>query len=170
MQWNLERLAETLTPLAPAAALGSALAAYGPAFRDAFDAAMLDRLGIGSAGPDEDHLLVESMLAFLEASRVGFDRFFFDWYGGPASAGRAARSPFAAHYAGAPLRGRSVGASTNTPSVARPAQPYWQRQAPCSLLIDEIEALWAAIAERDDWTPFDAKLDAIDELRRAVAR
>ena len=168
MQWNLERLAETLTSVAPAAALGSALAAYGPTFRDAFRDAILGRLGIGSAGPDEDHLLVESVLAFLDETRVGFDRFFFDWYGGTASADRAARSPLADHYAGArfaPLRRRL---DAHAP-VGRLDHAYWQRQAPCSLLIDEIEGLWAAIAGHDDWTPFQAKLDAIDELRRAVA-
>ena len=32
---------------------------------------------------------------------------------------------------------------------------------PCTLLIDEIEAIWSAIAERDDWAPFDAKVEAI---------
>jgi hypothetical protein len=38
---------------------------------------------------------------------------------------------------------------------------------PCTLLIDDVEALWAAITERDDWGPFDAKLEAIEELRHA---
>jgi hypothetical protein len=49
----------------------------------------------------------------------------------------------------------------------RLALPYWQRAAPCTLLIDDVEALWAAIAERDDWGPFEGKLAAIEELRSA---
>jgi hypothetical protein len=36
------------------------------------------------------------------------------------------------------------------------------------MLIDELEAIWSAIAERDDWAPFEAKLAAIDEMRAAL--
>jgi hypothetical protein len=49
----------------------------------------------------------------------------------------------------------------------RLAIPYYQGADPCSLLYDEIETIWAAITERDDWAPFDAKLQAIAELRSA---
>ena len=35
------------------------------------------------------------------------------------------------------------------------------------MLIDEVEALWAAIAERDDWAPLYAKIAAIEEMRSA---
>ena len=31
----------------------------------------------------------------------------------------------------------------------------------CSLYIDEVRAIWADIAERDDWTAFDEKVGAI---------
>ena len=49
----------------------------------------------------------------------------------------------------------------------RLADPYFTRQEPEELLYDEIEALWAAIAERDDWSVFEAKLAAIETARRA---
>jgi hypothetical protein len=35
-------------------------------------------------------------------------------------------------------------------------------------LIDEIEQIWAAIAQHDDWTPFMAKLYAIAQMRAAL--
>ena len=37
------------------------------------------------------------------------------------------------------------------------------------MLIDEVEAIWSAIAERDDWAPLEEKLRRIDEMRRALA-
>jgi len=49
----------------------------------------------------------------------------------------------------------------------RLALPYYGLREPCSLLYDEIETIWAAIDERDDWGPLDAKLAAIAELRSA---
>ena len=42
--------------------------------------------------------------------------------------------------------------------------PYWSDLQPCSMLIDEVEAIWAAIAERDDWGPFEAKIAAIRRM------
>ena len=37
------------------------------------------------------------------------------------------------------------------------------------MLIEEVETIWSAIAERDDWKPFEAKLSRIDEMRTAYA-
>ena len=36
------------------------------------------------------------------------------------------------------------------------------------MLIDEVEAIWAAIAERDDWQPLDAKIAAIRRMGEAL--
>ncbi len=43
----------------------------------------------------------------------------------------------------------------------RPDHPYFHRPAPCTLLIDEVEAIWAPIAASDDWSAFHAKVTAI---------
>ena len=39
--------------------------------------------------------------------------------------------------------------------------------APPSLLVDEVEALWAPIAEADDWSAYAQKLADIEALRLA---
>ena len=36
------------------------------------------------------------------------------------------------------------------------------------MLIDEVEAIWAAIADHDDWSPFEAKIEAIRRLGDAM--
>jgi uncharacterized protein YdiU (UPF0061 family) len=45
--------------------------------------------------------------------------------------------------------------------------PYWSGD-PCSMLIEEVEALWAPIAETDDWTPLTAKIAAIRHMGEAL--
>jgi hypothetical protein len=47
----------------------------------------------------------------------------------------------------------------------RVAGAYFARPEPEELLYDQIEALWAAVAARDDWAPFEAKLAAIEAAR-----
>ena len=46
--------------------------------------------------------------------------------------------------------------------------PYWSDSAPCSMLIDEVESIWSAIADRDDWSPFESKIEAVRLLGDAM--
>ena len=39
--------------------------------------------------------------------------------------------------------------------------PYWADDAPQSMLIEEVVAIWAAIADQNDWGPLEAKIAAI---------
>lgn len=44
---------------------------------------------------------------------------------------------------------------------------YWRDEAPQSMLIEEVEALWSAIDERDDWQPLIDKIAAIRRMGEA---
>ena len=39
---------------------------------------------------------------------------------------------------------------------------------PEEMLIDEVEAIWAAIAERDDWRPLEDKIAAVRRMGAAL--
>jgi uncharacterized protein YdiU (UPF0061 family) len=151
--------------------LEAAVASFGPAFERALVGRFLARLGIASRGPDEDAALGTAVFGFLADSQVGYEQFFFDWYGGALSAARAGASPVADRYDGprfAAVRARLDDHAPLPSAAARLAEPYFQRARPCTLLIDEIETLWDAIAARDDWSLFAAKLDRIAEMRRTL--
>ncbi len=168
LAWNLTRLAECLLPLGDHAGLEAALNSFWPAFRSATWNAVLRRLGLVSRGEQDDAELVVAVFNFLHQSQVGYEQFWFDWRGGALSAGRAARSPAAAAYADAafaPLRERLL-AYAPVPGVNLD-HPYFARERPRTMLIDEMEALWAPIAERDDWSDFHRVLGEIEEMRQA---
>jgi protein adenylyltransferase len=166
VRWNLEQLAEALSHLSPRSPLESSL----KSFEAAFDAALVDKflakLGLIPRDPDRDSALVDASYRFLAESQVCYEQFFFDWYGGAASAERAAASPAAEKYAGS--RFEALRRIIDDYSPLSPEQldtAYYQRTQPCRLLIDEIEAIWEAIAARDDWALFQAKLDEIGKRR-----
>ncbi|HEX4298417.1 MAG TPA: selenoprotein O, partial [Devosia sp.] len=118
----------------------------------------------------EDAELVTKIFAFLHDSQIGYEQFWFDWRGGMASVARAPASPAAAAYetdAFGPVRD-ALGAYETAPA-ANLHHPYFERPAPRTMLIDEMEALWAPIAERDDWSAFDAVLAEIESMRDAYA-
>ena len=46
----------------------------------------------------------------------------------------------------------------------RDTHPYWHGDGPESMLIDEVETIWAAIAESDDWAPLHDKVAALRRM------
>ena len=170
LAWNLTRLAEVLLPLGSHDGLEAALNRFWPAFQQAMWSAALRRLALLPRGAAEDAELVVRIFGFLHSSGIRYEQFWFDWRGGTLSAGRAARSPAADAYAGdafAPVR--AALAPYVATGTANLDHPYFARAVPRTMLIDEVEALWAPIAERDDWSALHRVLGEIEEMRQAYA-
>ncbi len=168
--WNLSRFAECLLPLISLSATEKAIQTYQVLVRAAFREALLARLGLASAGDEADARLARAFVDFMIASRAPFAQMFFDWRGGLPSAERAKASPASAHYAGPEFDVFRTALAEHLPSQnARLDHPYFAGAAPCDMLIDEVEAIWSAISERDDWGPLQGKLKLIYEMRRALA-
>lgn len=166
--WNLQQLAGALSLVADSDALVEALNGFGGAYREALTAAMLDRLGVRARGPEDDAVLVQAAFRAIAegGERLRWEPFFFDWFCG--GDGRALAGPRGELYGGdgfAEFRRRLLSFEPDRPE--RLADPYFARPEPEELLYDQIEALWAAIAEADDWSPFAAKLAGIEAARRA---
>ena len=170
LAWNLTRLAECLLPLGEHGTLEAALNRFWPAFRHEIWSAMLERLGLEPRGDEENAELVSAIFAFLYETQAPYEQFFFDWRGGRLSVDRATKSPSAGHYQHASFAPIREAFEFYDAPDARLDHAYFQRAKPRTMLIDEMEALWAQIAERDDWSPFRAALDEIDVMRQAYAR
>lgn len=167
--WNLQRFAETLLGLSSEDALRGALDPFAETFFREYREAMLRRLGLCPLGDERDEDLLSLLRAFLQESGVGYERFFFDWWGGVASRERARGGPAAAFYKVAafePLERALAGYDPEDP--ARLSDAYFARENPCTLLVEEVEALWDPIAERDDWQPLDAKIEEIRAMGRVL--
>lgn len=156
IHWDAMQLAVSLRPICDAEPLIAALDTFGDHYQRAVSDALLWRLGLTPRDPDTDRQLVQTIEPVLRGTATPIDRFFFDAFGGvlPDSYGAAWTEPRAALAAYAPRAGRD--------------DPYWAGE-PCSMLIDEVESIWSAIAERDDWTPLHAKVAAIREMGAALA-
>ena len=168
LAWNLTRLAEVLLPLGEHPELEAGLNRFWPKFHTAVWGAVRRRLGLQSLGIEADSTLVQEVFNFLHETQMPYEQFFFDWRGGDGS--RAMRSPAAAHYR-SPSFETLAGLLAAHPRAddANLDHPYFAREAPRTMLIDEMEALWAPIAERDDWAPLHAALDEIEEMRQAYS-
>jgi len=166
--WNLVRLAECLLLLAPQEELERVLAGYVPAFRRELAAGVVRRLGLASRGEAADGDMSEAFWAFLQASQVPFEQVFFDWFGGAGRAARAHAGPAGVHYAGAAFDTWCRLLAPYMPAEpARLGNVYFQDMQPCTMLIEEVERIWAPIAAEDDWSVFEDKLAQIARMGAA---
>ncbi|MDP2309463.1 MAG: YdiU family protein [Pseudomonadota bacterium] len=169
VRWNLDQLAFALSTLGEP--LDGALDGFGAALFEGMSTGLLRRLGLASAGEAADTALVQAWFGFAEQSRAPFDRLFFDWYGGVSGSARAARSPSAGLYAGEGFAPVLDVLSAFVPvAPERLADPYWARERPVDLRIETVEALWDAIAYKDDWAPLHAHVAGIRELGALLSK
>ena len=160
LQWNVHQLALALRTVAPADSLIPALKSYADRYEAALASCILTRLGIAPHSPEDDAALLKSWEQALAASDIEPDRAFFDWRGGRRRAGHAAyETPAFQPFADAVAR--------YEPRTGALDHPYWSDDAPCSMLIEEMESLWSPIADRDDWQPLTQKVAAIRRMGEA---
>ena len=95
---------------------------------------------------------------------------FFDWFTGFASSERALRGPRRDLYQGEAFAAFRFALFEHEPDrPERLEHPVFAAAEPEEMRIDEVEALWAAIAADDDWRPLYAKLERLAAVRDALA-
>ena len=163
LHWNLLQLARCLALIAPSEALSPILDDFPNRYRARICKALLWRLGVKPRDEQGDLQLIEAMETALSSTGAGIDRFFFDWFGGRLHD----PSPQDETYDRPEFAGFVAAISAYAPRYAV-LPDYFQSSAPCSMLIGEVEAIWAAIADADDWAPFNAKVAAIRRMGEAM--
>ena len=166
--WNLARLGGCLLELADKAALEAVLAPFWIRLHAEFAAAVVRRLGLQSGGAEADAELARLLYAFMGDSQAPYEQVFFDWFTGAAAGARAKAGPNAAFYAMEAFAPVVEALAAYAPAEgATRDHPYFQAASPCTLVIDEVERLWAPIAEHDDWSLLEAKLAHIHQMAEA---
>jgi uncharacterized protein YdiU (UPF0061 family) len=157
IHWDLAQLAGCLSLVGDAPALSELLNGWSARFEDALAKAMVRRLGIASR--ENDREIAAALIRALATCEATIDQLFFDWRGG--------RDPGPERYPTEPFRALAI----LVKGRERPAtHPYWAGDGPCSMHIDEVEAIWSAIADGDDWQPFNDKVAAVRKMGEAVGQ
>jgi serine/tyrosine/threonine adenylyltransferase len=155
IHWDLAQLAGCLSLAADAPPLSKLLARWSDRFELALTRALLRRLGIDSGS--DDRQIAGTLIRALATRAQAIDRVFFDWRGG--------RDPGAERYPSGEFRDL---AKLLEGREHPPTHEYWSDEQPCSMHIDEVESIWSAIADSDDWQPFDNKVKAVRRMGEAM--
>jgi uncharacterized protein YdiU (UPF0061 family) len=148
IRWNLAQLAIALRQITDSPPLVAAFERFPELYHAAMARRFCWRLGVESRGLDADLALIGAAEQAMVEGKTGPDAFFFAHRGGRGADGALGEA--LAEY-------RPV-ANDN---------PYWSGNAPQAMLIDEVEAIWAAIAEHDDWQPLADKIAAVRAMGEA---
>ncbi|MDC8755033.1 YdiU family protein [Erythrobacter sp. sf7] len=149
LHWNCGQFAVALRLLAESAPLIAALERFGPLYMAAVARRWCWRLGVESRGLEEDTRLVSLCEAAMREGELQPDAFFFAHRGGRGAAEGELGEALADY----------------TPRDSSHA--YWSDATPQSMLIEEVEEIWAAIDKDDDWAPLHAKVAALRRMGEA---
>ena len=158
IHWDLAQLAGCLSLLTEAPPLSEMLAGWSDRFESHLVTALLKRLGVAERGRSDDRKLAAALLTALQSREETIDRIFLDWRGG--------RDPGTERYGSDKFRSFACVLEGRQQA---PTHAYWSDEEPCSMHIEEVEAIWSAIAENDDWRPLEKKVSAIRRMGEAMA-
>ncbi|MGV2496099.1 protein adenylyltransferase SelO family protein [Pelagerythrobacter aerophilus] len=145
LHWNLGQFAVALRLLADAPPLIAAMERFGPLYMAAVARRWCWRLGVESRGAERDGQLVAASEKAMRESGAQPDGFFHRHRGGRNAEGDLAEA---------------LESYRPVPSD----DPYWSQAEPETMLIDEVETIWSAIDQRDDWVPLHDKVEAIRRM------
>lgn len=148
IRWNLAQLAIALRRLVEAPPLVAAIERFSDLYHRALARRFCCRLGVESQG-HRDLALIGAAERAMRERKIGPDAFFFAHRGGRDAEGELAEA----------LAGYAAVADDHD---------YWSGEGPQSMLIDEVESIWSAIAERDDWQPLAAKIANVRAMGEAL--
>ncbi|KAA9020658.1 protein adenylyltransferase SelO family protein [Sphingobium limneticum] len=158
IHWDVAQLAISLRALTDAPPLIAELERFPNLYAQAMQRRFCWRLGV-EPGADPGPM-IEAAVRAMVTTGTPIDSFFHDWRGG------APRDDAA--YPDAAWATLHMALADFTPVSGAKDHAYWTDQAPCSMHIDEVEAIWSAIDRDDDWTPLQAKVAAIRRMGDAM--
>ncbi len=158
----LEQLAASLIIAHPGLPILEILETFSPHFNDSLQNLFLKRLNLKSENATQASELIAAFFNFLETKKVPFEQCFFDFFGGWQEE-RLQKSLYWTEYTASNLK--TLLNEFEIADSKKLNHPYFQKINPETLLIDEIEALWKPIAEKDDWQPFQQKIISLRSFR-----
>jgi uncharacterized protein YdiU (UPF0061 family) len=154
IHWDVAQLAHALQDLADTDALIEILRRYPAIYEERLIARFLWRAGYEAQDQIAARAFVEAAVVALRESNILIDRFFFDVRRGVLPDGAAWDATR-----------RTLDALS--PRAESLDHPYWSGEGPCSMHIDEVEAIWNLVDKQNDWQALHDKVTAVRAMGAA---
>ncbi len=165
LNWNLARLGECLLPLSDRTRIEPVFDSFPDRFQTALARQTFARLGLLPGDPEPARALMHRFWATMQETSPPFQQVFHDLLGGglPERLRASPLKPLFETAAWAEVI-EGLRALPPAPGLAAAApHPVAARDTPETMLIAEVEAIWSAIDQHDDWTPLAGKIARLRE-------
>ncbi|MGB0690440.1 MAG: protein adenylyltransferase SelO family protein, partial [Candidatus Puniceispirillum sp.] len=157
--WAVCRLADCFIRFADKDVIEERLRGFFPLMEASLAQHLQWRLGVTLDDQTQAPALCRQFFTAAKASKLGFDQIFHDLYGGSDRVGSYATDDWK------PVLDMLVAAKPRHDM----SHPHFARADAVSMTIDEVEAIWAPIADADDWSALTRKIDDIRAMRAALS-
>jgi uncharacterized protein YdiU (UPF0061 family) len=144
--WNLAQLAHSLEVAFPELKPNDILHNFSPQFTHYFTEQFFARVNLLATGDTEfDENFLAAFFQKIYGKEISFEQSFFDLFRQES------------------LLFPSLPFKIKNEKII--SHPYFLKEKPCTLLIDEIEAIWKPISDQDNWDLFNQKIEEIRSFR-----
>ena len=157
--WAVCRLADCFIRFADKDVIEERLRGFFPLMEASLAQHLQWRLGVTLDDQTQAPALCRHLFTAAKASKLGFDQIFHDLYGGSDRVGSYATDDWK------PVLDMLAAAKP----IHDMSHPHFARADAVSMTIDEVEAIWAPIADADDWSALTRKIDDIRAMRAALS-
>lgn len=165
LNWNLARLGECLIPISSQSAIAPIFDGFPARFQTELTRQTFARLGL-LPPPDQD--LMHRFWGAMQSTAPAFQQVFHDLLGGGLPE-RLRNSPERATYETAAWAEILADLRDLAPAPGLDAALQIAPEAPETMVIAEVESLWSAIDQTDDWGPLTAKITRLRAARAFAA-
>lgn len=158
--WALHQLGGVLKHVHPSLDINKHLEKFSVHFNEEIQKAFFNRLNLSPRSAEENSRLLASFFQMISETEVHFEQAFFDFHSKRALSDH---TKLKYEKTGADFFSRLE--SFDVYDLEKANHAYFKNDVPLTLLIDEIEALWRPIAETDDWSPYEKKLQSLRSFR-----
>lgn len=165
--WNLYQLCFAIKEAFPTLDPNTVFAEFSDEMGLATHNALLKRLNLKNLEEDpvlageQNQILLRSFFQWMVQEKTSYEQSFYDLFSKGTSE-RFARSPQSRAYNSEAFKTlEKAFDSFEIADHSLTTNSYYDRGTACTLLIDEIEAIWRPISEHDDWSLFEKKVEDI---------
>ncbi|MEK6627136.1 MAG: YdiU family protein [Bdellovibrionota bacterium] len=159
--WALEQLAACLKLAYPDLAVEPLLEGFSELFNSYIQFYFFKRLNLKLAVADQKANFLASFFSLMESKKLNFEEIFFDF-----NSKRVLNQPeLLKKYEAVDQNILSSLEKFEIADEKLAAHSYFTQEKPCTLLIDEIELIWKSIADHDNWSLYENKLQSIRRMR-----
>ncbi len=159
--WALHQFAESLKVAYPSLEIEPILESFPGLFNGYVESQFLKRLNLKPCPGEKTSDFLSHFFSFMENHKMGFEQMFFDFH----SKRVLNKSSLLEKYRKVDPKLILELEEFELADTNLIKHSYFEREAPVTLLIDEIESIWSPIAARDDWGSYEEKLKSIRSFR-----